>query len=507
VQASPDVAGDLRAIAELASAGGAIVAQADVVTHREALAGLLADPRIGTGVLTGRVGTARALPFRVRSRRGRVVSAGSAYHAVHRPTGAFLGVLKVAGPDRETLAGVAGELAVLAAAPSAPWRAELERKAAAWRQALAQWAATGEPREPGDGDAADEPMEAEEPGGPVAHADLSPGDEALLRQRVAAATEDAASLLLVGLVRSGTHVGTSLLRKLYWARPHSPAAVARAREEIEGYDEDRVLLDSAVKGSDGFFTTFFVSPYSRYIARWAARRGFTPNQVTTVSLGIGALAAAAFATGERAGLVAGAVLLQLAFTTDCVDGQLARYTRTFSKLGAWLDSIFDRAKEYLAFAGLAIGASRTGDPVWLLACCALTLQTVRHMSDFAYGTGQHEAIGAQPHPRIEQPGDSAWAAAEKRRAALAADPDAAAAARPRRSSAERVLAAWHVLDRSRAIRWMKKMIAFPIGERFAAISLTAALWGPRTTFVVLLAWGGVAFAYSHGGRVLRSVAR
>ena len=36
----------------------------------------------------------------------------------------------------------------------------------------------------------------------------------------------------------------------------------------------------------------------------------------------------AFATGERWGLVAGAVLLQIAFTIDCVDGQLARYTRT-----------------------------------------------------------------------------------------------------------------------------------------------------------------------------------
>ena len=94
---------------------------------------------------------------------------------------------------------------------------------------------------------------------------------------------------------------------------------------------------------------------------------------------IGILAAAAFATGERWGLVAGAVLLQLAFTADCVDGQLARYTRTFSKLGAWLDSIFDRAKEYLVFAGLAIGASRAGDAVWLLACAALTLQTVRHI--------------------------------------------------------------------------------------------------------------------------------
>jgi phosphatidylglycerophosphate synthase len=307
-------------------------------------------------------------------------------------------------------------------------------------------------------------------------------------------------------VRSGAHVGTSQLRKLYWARPLSLAESGRAAQEIQGYDEDRVLLDSAVKASDGFFTTFFVSPYSRYIARWAARRGLTPNQVTTVSLLIGALAAAAFATGERWGLVAGAVLLQLAFTTDCVDGQLARYTRTFSKLGAWLDSIFDRAKEYMAFAGLAIGASRAGDPVWALACCALTLQTVRHMSDFSYGTGQHEAIGATSHPRIEQPGDTGWVAAEARRAALAADPEAPPPQQSR-SLPQRVLRAWHVLDRVPGVRWVKKMIAFPIGERFAAISLTAALWTPRVTFTVLLAWGGIAFVYSHVGRVLRSISR
>ncbi len=148
-------------------------------------------------------------------------------------------------------------------------------------------------------------------------------------------------------MRSGTHVGVDRLRRLFWARPLSPAAAARAELDIRDYDEDKVLLDSAVKASDGFFTTFFVSTYSRYIARWAAHRGFTPNQVTTVSLFIGILAAAAFATGERWGLVAGAILLQAAFTTDCVDGQLARYTRTFSKLGAWLDSIFDRSKEYV----------------------------------------------------------------------------------------------------------------------------------------------------------------
>jgi hypothetical protein len=55
------------------------------------------------------------------------------------------------------------------------------------------------------------------------------------------------------------------------------------------------------------------------------------------------------------------------------------------------------------------------------------------------------------------------------------------------------------------VRWVKKMIAFPIGERFAAISLTAALWTPRTTFIVLLAWGGLAAVYTQTGRVLRSL--
>ena len=37
--------------------------------------------------------------------------------------------------------------------------------------------------------------------------------------------------------------------------------------------------------------------------------------------------------------------------------------------------------------------------------------------------------------------------------------------------------------------WVKRVLAFPIGERFAAISLTAALFSPRTTFIVLIVWG------------------
>jgi phosphatidylglycerophosphate synthase len=303
-------------------------------------------------------------------------------------------------------------------------------------------------------------------------------------------------------------VGGSHLRKLFWTRPLSADHVAAAAERIGEYDEDRALLDSAVKAYDGFFTTFFVSPYSKYIARWAARRGWTPNGVTTLSVAIGFAAAAAFATGDRWGMIAGAVLLQLAFTFDCVDGQLARYTRTFTKLGAWLDSIFDRTKEYAAFAGLAIGASQSGDDVWLLAGSALTLQVLRHSIDFSYPQAEHQAMGAVRQPPLEQVHD-VWGATVPAPHAVET-PDVPAApppAPPRPTPRQRLRAVLRAVDRDPRGRWIKKIVGFPIGERFAAISVTAALFDARATFIVLLAWGGLAGSYTIAGRVLRSLGR
>jgi hypothetical protein len=99
------------------------------------------------------------------------------------------------------------------------------------------------------------------------------------------------------------HVGNAYLRGFFYAQPHSRVDMAAAVEELHEMDEDKMLLDSAVKATDGFFTTFFVSPYSRYIARFAARMGWTPNAMTTVSMliGIAAAVAAGGASIARAG--------------------------------------------------------------------------------------------------------------------------------------------------------------------------------------------------------------
>jgi hypothetical protein len=68
------------------------------------------------------------------------------------------------------------------------------------------------------------------------------------------------------------------------------------------------------------------------------------------------------------------------------------------------------------------------------------------------------------------------------------------------------MAVWRGVERRGLGSWPRKIVVLPIGERFAAISLTAALFTPRTTFVVLLVWGGFAALYTFAGRVLRSVA-
>jgi phosphatidylglycerophosphate synthase len=433
------------------------------------------------------------MPFGTRSDRGRVVAAASPYHAAGDWDGVFLGALKVGARDRAPLIEAAESLADLAEPPlPGAWEDELRRKEAMWRL----WLARRESRAADGTD--DAPIDVD-----PATVELSDDHERELRRRMSAATPDVASLLLVGLVRGGAHVTNSYLRSFFWARVLSSEAAEQARHDIAGYDEDRLLLDAAVKPFDGFFTTFFVSPYSKYVARWAARRGWTPNFVTTLSMGVGALSAAAFATGERAGLVAGAVLLQLAFTLDCVDGQLARYTRTFSRLGAWLDSVFDRGKEYLVFAGLAIGSSRGfGDDVWALAAAALTLQTARHTLNFSFAATQQGVLATARHLPLETPSENAAREAEP---AAPGHADGASPPRPRRI-ARRALRALRALDELTWTRWPRKIIAFPIGERFAVVSATAAVFTPRTTFVVLLAWGGFAAAYAAIGRLLRSLA-
>lgn len=93
----------------------------------------------------------------------------------------------------------------------------------------------------------------------------------------------------------------------------------------------------------------------RPIVRAVAPSGVTPNQITTLRLATGILAAIAFA-GEDSWPAIGGVIFLLSFFLDRADGELARQTGQSSPGGHRYDLISDCTSNIIAFIGLGLGA-------------------------------------------------------------------------------------------------------------------------------------------------------
>ncbi|WP_200213643.1 DUF5941 domain-containing protein [Micromonospora coerulea] len=296
--------------------------------------------------------------------------------------------------------------------------------------------------------------------------------------RAGTATGSAVDRLFAELAARGTLIFAHRVRLLVAHRVSTGAELTAAESAVAAVDEDKAELRLSVKERDDFFTTFFVSTWSPYVTKAAARLGLGPSGVTLISVLFAVAAAVLFGAGGRPALVAGAVLLYLGFVLDCVDGQLARYTRHFSAWGGWLDTMADRAKEYLVYAGLGYGATHAGFRYgWALAIAAMTLQTVRHMTDTWYGV-LHDEAARRPRPATGEAGGIGGklnAASTKVQA-----------------------------DTGSVSYWLKRTVVFPIGERWALIALAAALLGPLVALCAVLVWGALAFAYTGALRTLRA---
>lgn len=295
---------------------------------------------------------------------------------------------------------------------------------------------------------------------------------------------DLVELVAVALTRGGVPVRAVDMVDVPWFR--SPADVEEATATVSAVDDARVAQLQANRLDDGFYSTFVVRKASKPLTRLALRLGWSPNAVTTLSFAIGIGAAAAFAAGSRWMLVLGALLLQLSLVVDCVDGEVARATRRFSALGAWLDASTDRVKEFLAYAGLAIGAGRMGADIWWLAIVLVVLQTTRHMSDYDFSRVQRMREAHVPLRDIRLPDDGAAGSAGGWSVSGAMEMSTR-------------------MNRRDAVRWAKRAIHLPIGERWLIISVFAAVLGPTWALGVLLAAGLLALAYVTAGRTLRTL--
>jgi phosphatidylglycerophosphate synthase len=303
---------------------------------------------------------------------------------------------------------------------------------------------------------------------------IAPADLAVLAK---AAEQLEHEDLLPALLDNGLVPIATPVRLLHAEQVHTEAGLVAARAAVDAVDEDKARLRLAVKEKDDFFTTYAVSTWSPLVTKACARLRLTPTAVTGLSVVFAVAAALCFWQASRSAMILGGVLLYLGFVLDCVDGQLARYTRVFSTFGGWLDTMADRAKEYAVYAGLAAGAERVGLPyAWPLAITAILLQTVRHMTDTWYGA-LHDEAAARPRPQ------------------------AAAGVGARLSAASTRVQG----DTGSLAYWLKRIVVFPIGERWAMIALLAVFTTGRVALIAVVAWGLLAFAYTLALRSLRSL--
>ncbi len=137
------------------------------------------------------------------------------------------------------------------------------------------------------------------------------------------------------------------------------------------------------------------------IALAMGRVGLTPNGLTLIGFTITAVGS--ILVGLQAWVVGGLVVF-IGGVFDMFDGTLARATGQASKLGAFMDSTFDKAGEIIVFLGVIAGLQAAGaaDVPVLVAAAALgasiMVSYARAKSDgLGYSSGMGlAAVGIMP---------------------------------------------------------------------------------------------------------------
>lgn len=88
---------------------------------------------------------------------------------------------------------------------------------------------------------------------------------------------------------------------------------------------------------DGMLAGHACRPLSAPCSVWFIRHGIKPNQITLLMILFGIVGSILFALPDLYCKIAGYLCWFLWFTMDLCDGQVARYTKTFSKYGTEMD--------------------------------------------------------------------------------------------------------------------------------------------------------------------------
>jgi len=252
----------------------------------------------------------------------------------------------------------------------------------------------------------------------------------------------------------------------------APAELGALLDELTQRGVGVRVLDAGPDG-DGAVARWIADPVARDVACWAAGRQLAPAALLGISLGLALLAAAWFSEPAVRAQVLATVALLLAFAAGRAAVQLTAAERTSPAVG-WLAPAAGMLTEFAVYAALAVSSGLV----------AVSSGTTAGLTGIFGGSLRDTLVatwgGSGPA--------GVWRLAVAAMLLLGA----------RRLAEEcyqgLVRASGRIFPRP-SRRLLGQLISLPAGERVAVIAVTAVCFGPRLTFLVLLAWGAVAAGY------------
>jgi phosphatidylglycerophosphate synthase len=148
---------------------------------------------------------------------------------------------------------------------------------------------------------------------------------------------------------------------------------------------------------------------SPYLTRSLVGTPLSANAVTALMIPTGLLAAFVLTLPGLAPAIAAFVLVQIQLLLDCADGELARWRRTFSSTGVYLDQLAHYSTEAALAAALGVRADGGWDSIggWTalglaVAVLILLLKAETHLAEVAIGrVAGTSGAGSEPSPSAQ----------------------------------------------------------------------------------------------------------
>jgi CDP-diacylglycerol--glycerol-3-phosphate 3-phosphatidyltransferase len=131
------------------------------------------------------------------------------------------------------------------------------------------------------------------------------------------------------------------------------------------------------------------------LARWLHAHGVSANSVTIVGLLLTAIAAGLIAADQPALAL---VILIVGTLADTLDGQIAKAAGGGTKLGAFLDSTFDRVSDGLLIGAAVVYAMNRGDVslFWFALIALISGSLIPYIRAKAESLGLSATVGLAP---------------------------------------------------------------------------------------------------------------